>query len=70
MVHIADRLKNESFQTKLIMQVHDELVFEAPNAELPKLEEIVREEMQKVLTHPKVTLLVDIGTGVNWLEAK
>ena len=70
MVRIANRLREEKFESILIMQVHDELVFEVPDSELPKLEKLVREEMQGILKNPRVTLTVDIGTGKNWLEAK
>ena len=70
MVRIAKRLQEEKLESMLIMQVHDELVFEAPDKELPKLHKIVEEEMQGILKHEKVTLTVDIGSGKDWLAAK
>lgn len=70
MVRIAKRLQEEKLESILIMQVHDELVFEAPDKELPKLHKLVEEEMQGILKHEKVTLTVDIGSGKDWLAAK
>ena len=53
----------------MILTVHDELVFEAPESEIDAAREIVREEMEGV--HPmKVPLKVDLGIGKNWREAK
>lgn len=56
-------------QSKMILQVHDELVFEAHKSELKWLKEMVKEKMEGVLKL-KVPLKVDIGVGPNWLEAK
>ncbi len=56
-------------QSKMLLQVHDELVFEAPPEELERLSEIVRQEMEQV--YPlAVPLLVEIGSGENWRDAK
>jgi DNA polymerase-1 len=55
-------------QTKLIMQVHDELVFEVPEAELESVKAKVRELMQSVHTLD-VPLVVDVGVGDNWDKA-
>jgi len=69
MVKAHARLKAEKMQTRMILTVHDELVFEAPEKELRHAEEIVREEMEGA--HPlRVPLKVDLGSGMNWKEAK
>jgi DNA polymerase-1 len=56
-------------RTKLVLQIHDELLFEAPDDEAGEVAEIVRREMAAAfeLDPP---LAVDVGIGVNWLEAK
>ncbi len=69
MVKAQARLKREKMQTRMILTVHDELVFEAPDAELARAQEIVRAEMEDV--YPlRVPLKVDLGVGKNWKEAK
>ena len=68
MKNITRRLKDEKIKSKLIIQVHDELVFECPDAELEKTQNIVREEMEGV-TELKVPLKVNIKWGDNWDEA-
>jgi DNA polymerase I len=68
MIRIHDRLKNEKFRSKMILQVHDELIFEAPHNELEKLKEMVIAEMSGA-AKLRVPLKVDWGTGNNWLEA-
>lgn len=67
MIHIQKRLTEEKFEAKMILQVHDELVFEAPPKERPALEKLVREEMEGVrkLTVP---LVVEIASGPNWRD--
>ena len=68
MIRIHNSLNNNHMRTKMILQVHDELVFEVPLDELEQLKLIVKKEMESVVAL-KVPLLVDIGTGKNWLEA-
>jgi DNA polymerase-1 len=69
MVKVHARLQQESMRTRIILTVHDELVFEAPEAELAPAREIVRAEMEGA--YPlKVPLRVDLGVGQNWKEAK
>ncbi|MBN2333357.1 MAG: DNA polymerase I [Deltaproteobacteria bacterium] len=68
MITIDRRLVAEGWQSTMIMQVHDELVFEVFPAELEALREMVRKEMTEVAAL-RVPLLVDIGVGNNWLEA-
>lgn len=67
MVKIQQRLKKE-FRTLMILQVHDELIFDVPLAELEAVKELVQYEMEHVLPL-RVPLTVDMGTGKNWLEA-
>jgi len=69
MIRIDQRLRNERLVAKMLLQVHDELVFEAPADELGQVTELVKYEMEHAATL-SVPLLVDIGTGVNWLETK
>ena len=69
MIDIHAALKEEKFKTKLILQVHDELVFEVPKGELNKLKKLVKEKMEKVLTL-KVPISVRIKIGKNWLDMK
>lgn len=68
MVVIDQRLREKNWQSKMIMQVHDELVFEVPPAEVEALTLMVRKEMADVWPL-KVPLVVDIGVGKNWREA-
>ncbi len=68
MVKVQDWLEKEKLQTKLIMQVHDELVLEVPQAELQLVKEKVRELMCNV-AELKVPLEVGMGEGANWDEA-
>lgn len=67
MVNIAPQLATRD--TRLILQVHDELVFECPKEEVEDIQLIIREEMEKALPL-KVPVKVDLGTGPNWAEAK
>ncbi|HYA16565.1 MAG TPA: DNA polymerase I [Bryobacteraceae bacterium] len=57
------------FRTRLLLQVHDELVLEAPGDELEQVKETVKREMEGVC-RLDVPLLVDVGTGANWRDAK
>ncbi len=68
MVKIAARLEQEMPRAKMILQVHDELIFEADAGQVDRLASLVREEM-KGAALLKVPLEVDTGTGYNWLEA-
>jgi len=67
MIAIDERLRKEKLAARMILQVHDELLFEAPAKEKGALEELVREEMEGVykLTVP---LVVEVGTGPNWRD--
>ena len=63
------RRKREKLRTRMILTVHDELVFEAPEAEIDSAQEIVRAEMEGAYPM-RVPLKVDLGVGQNWKEAK
>lgn len=68
MLNIGRRLKNEQLKTQMLLQVHDELLFEVPEEEKDVVRELVREEMEQAVSL-SVPLKVDIGTGKNWGEA-
>lgn len=68
MVNIQKRLTAENMQTKMTMQVHDELNFVVPVSEAEQARRVVVEEMENVLKL-KVPLIADCGVGANWLEA-
>ncbi len=69
MVRARDRLRGEGLATRLVLQIHDELLFEAPDAEVKRASEIVRDEMAGAFEMDP-PLEVDVGSGPNWLEAK
>jgi DNA polymerase I len=67
MISIDRRLVEEKFESKMILQVHDELLFEAPTKERAKLGKLVKEEMESV--HKlAVPIVVEIGAGPNWRD--
>ncbi len=68
MIALFRRLKAEKFSAQLLLQVHDELVFEVPDAEIERLSDMVRQEMQRGL-ELRVPIAVEIGVGANWLAA-
>jgi len=69
MVHIDCRMREQKHQAAMLLQVHDELVFEAPPEEAQKLSAMVKHEMEQV--YPlEVPLVADIGVGANWRDAK
>ncbi len=68
MVNIHRRLSEEGFEAKMLLQVHDELVFEFPPHEQERLKELVVGEMSSVV-ELKVPLVVDVGIGESWGEA-
>lgn len=68
MIRIMERLQREKRKSRMIMQVHDELVFEVPEAEIDAMRELVRTEMEQALKLD-VPVRVDSGIGDNWLEA-
>ena len=68
MININKFLKEGKFRTKMILQVHDELVFEVPKDELEEIKQLVPREMINAIKLD-VPIKVDIGIGQNWLEA-
>jgi len=69
MIDIWQEIRTQGFNTKMILQVHDELVFEVPKQEVKKIEALVKKRMEKVFLL-KVPLKVHLGLGINWAEAK
>jgi DNA polymerase-1 len=69
MIRIHKQLDECGLEAKMILQVHDELVFDSPSQELQQLEIIVRHEMENATTL-SVPLVVDVGIGSNWVETK
>jgi DNA polymerase-1 len=67
MIRLAEKLRG--FETRMLLQVHDELVFEAPPAEVEGVSKLVKREMESV--YPlEVPLIADVGAGDNWRDAK
>ena len=69
MIHVWERMKREKLASRLILQVHDELLIETAQEE----EEIVRQILTEEMKHAadlSVTLEIDLHTGTNWYEAK
>jgi DNA polymerase I len=69
MIRIHDALRDTGLEARMLLQVHDELVFEFPPTEEERLRTLVEREMTTAIALD-VPLVVDIGTGHNWLEAK
>jgi DNA polymerase-1 len=68
MIKTDRRIKQEGLQSRMILQIHDELVFETTPDEVERLENIVREEMENVI-ELSIPLTVECNHGQNWLEA-
>ncbi|KAA3606185.1 MAG: DNA polymerase I [Calditrichaeota bacterium] len=68
MINIHKILMQKACKTKMVLQVHDELVFEIPNSELDEMKVLLKSEMEKALPL-EVPVKVDVGIGGNWLEA-
>ncbi|MDF1694290.1 MAG: DNA polymerase I [Saprospiraceae bacterium] len=69
MINIQKKLEEENYSSKMILQVHDELVFDVYKPELEKLKAMVEEEMKNAIPGLTVPILVGMDTGENWLEA-
>ncbi len=69
MVKVYNRLKDENFKAKLVLQVHDELIIECPRQEQEKVAKILKEEMENS-AKLSVPLKVDVNIGENWYTAK
>ncbi len=68
MINIHKKLTDENWKSKMLLQVHDELVFDVHNAELEKIQPMIKHEMENAFIMD-VPLEVEIGIGKNWLEA-
>lgn len=68
MINIFNKLEKSHYKTKMLLQVHDELVFDVPNDELEDLKELIKTEMESAFKMT-VPLDVEVGLGQNWLEA-
>jgi DNA polymerase I len=69
MIRIARLLQEQRMQSRMLLQVHDELVFEAPPSEVDRLQDFVKTEMERVY-ELSVPLVADTGVGPNWRDAK
>ena len=68
MIQVDKRLKEESLQSRLILQVHDELLVETHKSEMEQVKQILEEEMHKAASL-SVPLDIDMNCGENWYEA-
>jgi DNA polymerase-1 len=68
MIGISEKLRSKGLSSKMILQVHDELVFEIPDSEIPIMKQFVKAEMESVVKL-SVPILVELGVGKNWDEA-
>lgn len=70
MIKVQKELKVQNLQTRMILQVHDELVFDVPEAELTIAQQLIKENMQAAMELPNgVPIIAEAGVGDNWLEA-
>jgi DNA polymerase-1 len=69
MIRIQETLRARKLQTRMTLQVHDELVFDAPSAEVEEVRQLVKTEMESVI-ELKVPLVADVGVGSNWRDLK
>ena len=68
MINIHRKLQEGNYRTKMLLQVHDELVFDVYRPELEEIQKLVKSEMENAFKMD-VPLEVDLGVGENWLEA-
>ncbi len=68
MIRVADRLQSQGFRSRMVLQIHDELLFDAFPEEVPALQAMVKEVMENIVTL-SVPLTVECSSGQNWLEA-
>jgi DNA polymerase-1 len=69
MLRVAENLRREKLKARMILQVHDELVFEVPKDEVKKTGEVVKASMENA-AKIDAPLIVEIGVGENWMDAK
>ena len=68
MINIYKKLSSENWKSKMLLQVHDELVFDVHNSELEKIQPMIKYEMENAFKMA-VPLDIEIGLGKDWLEA-
>jgi DNA polymerase-1 len=68
MINIYEALEEQNFKSKMLLQVHDELIFDAHKDEIDALRSLVKDKMENAFKLD-VPLDVEMGTGQNWLEA-
>ncbi|HKC86223.1 MAG TPA: DNA polymerase, partial [Blastocatellia bacterium] len=69
MLRVAESLRREKLKARMILQVHDELVFEVPKKEVEKTGQVVKAAMENA-AKIAAPLIVEIGVGENWVDAK
>lgn len=69
MLAVHKNIQQKKLKTKIILQVHDELVLDGPKEEYEEIQKIIKKAMEEAVTF-KVPMLVEVGHGINWLEAK
>ena len=69
MIEIAKDLPNKSAKSRMILQVHDELVFEVPDGDIEIVKALIKNKMENVVKL-SVPVIVEIGVGKNWGETK
>ncbi|MDC1174941.1 DNA polymerase I [Bacteriovoracaceae bacterium] len=69
MINIFNEMKEKNLKSKMLLQVHDELIFEVPEAELEEMKKLVKNGMENVV-ELSVPLNVEMGTGTNWFDLK
>ena len=69
MIHIDKMMKDKKVKSKMILQVHDELIFDVPEDEVNLMKQIIEEGMTHAMTL-KVPLTAECSIGTNWYEAK
>jgi DNA polymerase-1 len=68
MLRLHGRIKNEDLPLKMLLQVHDELVFECPREDAAEMAQIIKKEMENAM-QLSVPVVANVGIGNNWLEA-
>ncbi|HSA93936.1 MAG TPA: DNA polymerase I [Terriglobales bacterium] len=69
MIHVDQQLRDRGLKTRMTLQIHDELVFEAPEAEVQEVSALVKERMERVYAL-RVPLVAEVGVGRNWRDLK
>ena len=69
MINVYNRLQNEGLKAKLVLQVHDELVIDAPESEVESVAKILQEEMENAV-QLRVPMTAESGTGYTWFDTK